>query len=41
MSVQSQAAAPRRIRLRPRAGYAAGIVLGVVVWRVIGIRTSP
>ena len=42
MSVQTQAGTPRRrIRLRPLAGYAAGIVLGVVVWQVIGTRTSP
>jgi ABC-type nitrate/sulfonate/bicarbonate transport system permease component len=31
----------RRIRIRPLAGYVGGVVLGVVVWQVIGSSSSP
>lgn len=42
MSVQAQATPRRgRIRLRPAAGYVAGVVLGVVAWQFVGSVTSP
>jgi ABC-type nitrate/sulfonate/bicarbonate transport system permease component len=32
---------PRRIRVRALAGYAIGLVLGAVVWQVVGYSTPP